>query len=244
MFYNGTWGRVCANGISPATATAVCWQLDCGAGGVPVPAYAQEPAPAWLAWVGCEEGTRSLWRCPSAPWRLQDCGPGGDAHIMCDMDRDGRSEIPTPSPGSSARPGSPPASGRPGSPSSCHLAMSLQVPPAAPPWQHRQGPCCCSRCYAWSWGRCCAWHWAPWPCRCTVPGLGVEVGLSGWVPEQSWFGGPGAHSPWSSSEGGQRVTPVPPTVPMALSERCLSLQALTEMLMPSLMPSTKSWTTP
>ncbi|NXV38020.1 C163A protein, partial [Rissa tridactyla] len=66
--YNGTWGRVCAKGTSPATATTVCWQLGCGARGRLVAAPAQAPAPAWLAWVSCEEGTRSLWRCPSAPW--------------------------------------------------------------------------------------------------------------------------------------------------------------------------------
>ncbi|XP_075019625.1 scavenger receptor cysteine-rich type 1 protein M130-like [Calonectris borealis] len=100
VLYNGTWGRVCANGTSPATATAACWQLGCGATGMLVAAPAQDPAPAWLAWVGCEEGARSLWRCPSAPWRLQACSPGGDAHVACDEDSDGTSGTPTPSPGS------------------------------------------------------------------------------------------------------------------------------------------------
>ncbi|NWS61512.1 C163A protein, partial [Chunga burmeisteri] len=68
VLYNGTWGRVCANGTSPATAIAACRQLGCGAGGRLVAAPTQDVAPAWLAWVGCEEGARSLWRCPSAPW--------------------------------------------------------------------------------------------------------------------------------------------------------------------------------
>ncbi|XP_054053692.1 antigen WC1.1-like [Rissa tridactyla] len=98
--YNGTWGRVCAKGTSPATATTVCWQLGCGARGRLVAAPAQAPAPAWLAWVSCEEGTRSLWRCPSAPWRLQACSPGGDAHVTCDGDIEGTSGMTTPSPGS------------------------------------------------------------------------------------------------------------------------------------------------
>ncbi|XP_067151382.1 scavenger receptor cysteine-rich type 1 protein M130-like [Apteryx mantelli] len=35
VFYNGTWGSVCANGTSPATAAVVCRQLGCGAGGAP-----------------------------------------------------------------------------------------------------------------------------------------------------------------------------------------------------------------
>ncbi|NXT48318.1 C163A protein, partial [Pluvianellus socialis] len=68
VLYNGTWGRVCANGTSPATAIAVCRQLGCGAEGKLVVNAAGAVVPAWLAWVGCEEGARSLWRCPSAPW--------------------------------------------------------------------------------------------------------------------------------------------------------------------------------
>ncbi|NXK98139.1 C163A protein, partial [Formicarius rufipectus] len=68
VLHNGTWGRVCANGTSPSTATAVCRQLGCGDGGQLAPAPTQHPVPAWLAWVGCEEGARSLWGCPSAPW--------------------------------------------------------------------------------------------------------------------------------------------------------------------------------
>ncbi|KAM6067924.1 scavenger receptor cysteine-rich type 1 protein M130-like [Theristicus caerulescens] len=100
VLHNGTWGRVCANGTSPDTAAAACRQLGCGDGGGLVAAPAREPAPAWLAWVGCKEGARSLWRCPSAPWHLQACSPSGDAHITCDEDSDGTSGTPTPSPGS------------------------------------------------------------------------------------------------------------------------------------------------
>ncbi|NWI11666.1 C163A protein, partial [Crypturellus soui] len=70
VFYNGTWGSVCANGTSADTATVVCQQLGCGAGGrlVPAPENAQGSAPAWLSWVNCTPGTDSLWHCPSAPW--------------------------------------------------------------------------------------------------------------------------------------------------------------------------------
>uniref|UniRef100_A0A8U7NP66 Uncharacterized protein n=1 Tax=Corvus moneduloides TaxID=1196302 RepID=A0A8U7NP66_CORMO len=78
--HNGTWGRVCADGTSPGTANTVCQQLGCGPRGWLSAVPAQQPAPAWLAWVGCEDGARSLWGCPSAPWNLQSCGPGGDAH--------------------------------------------------------------------------------------------------------------------------------------------------------------------
>ncbi|KAK2525237.1 hypothetical protein Q9233_008948 [Columba guinea] len=99
VLHNGTWGGVCANGTSPATAIAACRQLGCGDGGRLEPAPPGDTAPAWLAWVGCEKGTHWLWRCPSAPWRLQDCGPGGDAHVACDEESDGTSGTPTPSPG-------------------------------------------------------------------------------------------------------------------------------------------------
>ncbi|XP_039242047.1 antigen WC1.1-like [Pipra filicauda] len=95
LLHNGTWGRVCATGTSPGTAAAVCRQLGCGDGGQLAPGPAQQPAPAWLAWVGCEEGARSLWGCPSAPWHLHSCGPGGDAYVACAEDSDNPSETAT-----------------------------------------------------------------------------------------------------------------------------------------------------
>ncbi|XP_048162440.1 deleted in malignant brain tumors 1 protein-like isoform X3 [Corvus hawaiiensis] len=105
--HNGTWGRVCANGTSPGTANTVCQQLGCGPRGWLSAVPAQQPAPAWLAWVGCEDGARSLWGCPSAPWNLQSCGPGGDAHVACDGDSDGIAETDTtPHPDSATSTGS------------------------------------------------------------------------------------------------------------------------------------------
>ncbi|XP_061227016.1 scavenger receptor cysteine-rich type 1 protein M130-like [Neopsephotus bourkii] len=108
LLYNGTWGRVCADGTSPATAAAACRQLGCGDGGSLGAGAAPLPAPAWLAWVRCEDGARSLWRCPSAPWRLQPCGPGGDAHVVCA--EDGAEGMLSPSPGSPTLTGVPRAS--------------------------------------------------------------------------------------------------------------------------------------
>ncbi|KAM6075543.1 scavenger receptor cysteine-rich type 1 protein M130-like [Chlamydotis macqueenii] len=100
VLHNGTWGHVCAKDTSPATATAVCRQLGCGIAGRLGPGPTEDLAPAWLAWVGCEEGARSLWRCPSAPWRLQTCSRGSDTYIACDQDDDDVSGMPTPSPAS------------------------------------------------------------------------------------------------------------------------------------------------
>ena len=103
VLHEGTWGRVCANGTSPATATAVCRQLGCGTAGSLTDNPAEGSEPAWLSWVRCEEGARSLWRCPSAPWQLQECGPTGITHIMCDEDSRDSSEATSPAPGSSLR---------------------------------------------------------------------------------------------------------------------------------------------
>ncbi|XP_037993946.1 LOW QUALITY PROTEIN: antigen WC1.1-like [Motacilla alba alba] len=90
--YNGTWGRVCANGTSPGTAAAVCRQLGCGDWGQIAAGPPQEPSEAWLAWVGCEDGARSLWGCPSAPWHLQSCDTGGHVQVECEEDSDGTTE--------------------------------------------------------------------------------------------------------------------------------------------------------
>ncbi|XP_050567252.1 scavenger receptor cysteine-rich type 1 protein M130-like [Cygnus atratus] len=91
----GTWGRVCANDTSPATAAVVCRQLGCGTGGRLEAVPAQGSVPAWLGWVQCQEGASSLWRCPSAPWHLQSCGPAGVTHIACDEDTEGTSGATT-----------------------------------------------------------------------------------------------------------------------------------------------------
>uniref|UniRef100_A0A8C4JG30 SRCR domain-containing protein n=1 Tax=Dromaius novaehollandiae TaxID=8790 RepID=A0A8C4JG30_DRONO len=97
VFYNGTWGSVCANGTSPATAAVVCQQLGCGATGrlASAPATTQGSGPAWLAWVQCGLGDDSLWHCPSAPWQLQPCDSPGDTHITCDGDPGGTRATPT-----------------------------------------------------------------------------------------------------------------------------------------------------
>ncbi|XP_021238839.1 antigen WC1.1-like isoform X3 [Numida meleagris] len=98
VLHEGTWGRVCANGTSPATATAVCHQLGCGTGGRLEAVPAQGSDPAWLSWVSCEEGARLLWHCPSAPWQLQECDPTGITHIACEEDTSDRSEATSPAP--------------------------------------------------------------------------------------------------------------------------------------------------
>uniref|UniRef100_A0A672TRI7 SRCR domain-containing protein n=1 Tax=Strigops habroptila TaxID=2489341 RepID=A0A672TRI7_STRHB len=70
LLYNGTWGRVCAAGTSPATAAAACRQLGCGDGGslgaVPAPRPAPRRGPLLR-----EGGTP----CPAAPRGGRAAGP-------------------------------------------------------------------------------------------------------------------------------------------------------------------------
>lgn len=144
----GTWGRVCANDTSPATAAVVCRQLGCGSGGRLAAVPAQGSVPAWLGWVRCQEGAPSLWRCPSAPWHLQSCGPEGVAHIACDEDTEDTSGA-TSTAGSSCRHGGacpggsarahcplPPAPAAVRIPASRCPSPSLQVPAAAAALPH------------------------------------------------------------------------------------------------------------
>uniref|UniRef100_A0A8V5G1T3 Uncharacterized protein n=1 Tax=Melopsittacus undulatus TaxID=13146 RepID=A0A8V5G1T3_MELUD len=128
LLHNGTWGRVCADGTSPATAAAACRQLGCGDGGSLGAAPAPLPAPAWLAWVRCPDGARSLWLCPSAPWRLQPCAPGGDAHVVCA--EDGAEDALTPAPGSSCPHGGACTGSYGAEPCAGPAAMRVPVSPA------------------------------------------------------------------------------------------------------------------
>ncbi|XP_061856645.1 LOW QUALITY PROTEIN: antigen WC1.1-like [Colius striatus] len=128
VLYNGTWGRVCASGTSATTAAIACRQLGCGHRGRLATSTSQDRAPAWLAWVSCEEGAHSFWRCPSAPWHLQSCDTRGDAHVACDED-EGTSGTPTPSPGSLCPDGAT-CTGAPTSPTLAAATGIVTVPTA------------------------------------------------------------------------------------------------------------------
>ena len=204
MLHEGIWGPVCTNGTSPATASAVCRHLGCGTGGrleELVPAEGSEPA--WLSWVSCEEGARSFWRCPSAPWQLRDCDTTGITHIVCDEDTGDSSEATSPAPGSSHRDRHTSTNGfvRARCPltaamrSPWGLTLPITAPQLSPtalsPWLQLQHPGVCqhSRCCAWSWGRCCAWPWLPWLFWHTAHGPSAKVGSTLGVPQcgaQPW----------------------------------------------------------
>ncbi|XP_065509206.1 scavenger receptor cysteine-rich type 1 protein M130-like [Caloenas nicobarica] len=86
VFYNGTWGSVCSNAMTPDTVSLACEELGCGDGGsleTDLP-YGRVSGPAWLDYVQCGEKNISFWQCPSAPWDPQSCDDLRDeTHITC-----------------------------------------------------------------------------------------------------------------------------------------------------------------
>ncbi|XP_064373796.1 scavenger receptor cysteine-rich type 1 protein M130-like [Dromaius novaehollandiae] len=86
VFYNGTWGSVCSNSMTPDTVSLVCKELGCGDGGfieTHLP-YGKVSGPAWLDYVQCGKMNSSFWQCPSAPWDPQSCDDQREeTHITC-----------------------------------------------------------------------------------------------------------------------------------------------------------------
>ncbi|KAK4811205.1 hypothetical protein QYF61_021276 [Mycteria americana] len=86
VFYNGTWGSVCLNSMTPKTVSLACKELGCGDGGYlePYPTYGRLPGPAWLDRVQCGERNSSFWKCPSVSWDPRSCDDLRDEiHITC-----------------------------------------------------------------------------------------------------------------------------------------------------------------
>ncbi|XP_061875895.1 scavenger receptor cysteine-rich type 1 protein M130-like [Colius striatus] len=99
VFYNGTWGSVCSNSMTPKTVSLACEELGCGKKGTLEIQWprGRVSGPAWLDHVECEERHGSFWLCPSDPWNPRSCDELRDVtHITC---RGTRPEM-TPTPGS------------------------------------------------------------------------------------------------------------------------------------------------
>ncbi|XP_069054169.1 scavenger receptor cysteine-rich type 1 protein M130-like [Lepisosteus oculatus] len=86
VYYNGTWGSICANSMTDTTAALVCKQLGCGDKGTVRETNSRlSPDPRWLDFVSCRKHDSTLWQCPSSPWGQNDCTDREVAYITCSV---------------------------------------------------------------------------------------------------------------------------------------------------------------
>ncbi|XP_069735207.1 antigen WC1.1-like [Phaenicophaeus curvirostris] len=86
VLYNGTWGSVCSNSMTPKAVSLACKELGCGDRGFleTQGTSGTVSGVTWLDRVECGERNSSFWQCPSDPWDPQSCNdPRDETYISC-----------------------------------------------------------------------------------------------------------------------------------------------------------------
>ncbi|XP_039610070.1 scavenger receptor cysteine-rich type 1 protein M130-like [Polypterus senegalus] len=85
IFYNGTWGDVCSNGMDSTAVNIICQQLGCGESGLLEEGQSDGARNnvKWLDGVTCHGHEAVLWQCSSIPWGENRCQNGEEARIQC-----------------------------------------------------------------------------------------------------------------------------------------------------------------
>ncbi|XP_078420601.1 scavenger receptor cysteine-rich domain-containing protein DMBT1-like [Cetorhinus maximus] len=85
VFYNATWGTVCADSFGKEDAEVVCKQLSCGSvRSVDTDVtFGMGFGQIWLDEVHCRLHDSLLWQCPSSPWGEHNCEHQEDVGVIC-----------------------------------------------------------------------------------------------------------------------------------------------------------------
>ena len=85
VYYEGEWGTVCDDLWDITDANVVCRQLGfAGATDVSLAAgFGEGVGEVLLDDVACTGDEERLEDCPSAGWRVVNCGHGEDAGVIC-----------------------------------------------------------------------------------------------------------------------------------------------------------------
>ena len=82
MYYNGQWGRVCADGWNLNNAEIVCRQLGFGPA-IAAAFYEQGSGQVWLDDVNCDGTELAIENCSHNGWGINNCDSEEDAVVEC-----------------------------------------------------------------------------------------------------------------------------------------------------------------